>query len=116
MSRCWRLSLATTLTIFCVGIAVLALAPRRPAKLLPLDMQDAVVRLAREHISATEGWADGTYAVENTFVKDGDGYLVVNVIHEDDLKVRPTVAGGQKSLQLRVDPEKKRVVETLHFQ
>jgi hypothetical protein len=116
MSKAWRLLLATTLTILCVGIAVLAVVPRRSAALRPLDMQDPVVRLAKEHISASEGWGDGTYAVENTFVKDGDGFLIVNVIHEDDLKAPRRVPGGGKSLQLRVDPEKKRVVETLHFQ
>jgi hypothetical protein len=98
----------------CISIPALALMLRRHDAPPPAGMEDPADVVAREYITAKEGWPASAYTVENTHTWDGDGNLIVNVIHKDDLT--GLTVGGGKSLVLHIDLEKRRVAEILHFQ
>jgi hypothetical protein len=84
--------------------------------LLPLPgTADPAAVVAREYVTANEGWPATAYTVENRRTWDNEGNLIVNVVHEDDLK-SPMVRGGGKSLELHIDMGKGRVAKVLHFQ
>jgi hypothetical protein len=87
---------------------------RHQGSLTSGDAEDPAAVVAREYVTAKEGWPASAYTVENTHTQDNEGNLVVNVIHQDDLK--GSVRGGGKSVELHISLEKRRVVKELHFQ
>ena len=99
----------------CSGILALALVLRRPGtQRSPRAQDDPAAVVAREYVTAKEGWPASAYTVENTHARDDEGHLIVNVVHKDDLN--SLTVGGGKSLELHIDVEKWRVAKVLHFQ
>jgi hypothetical protein len=113
MSKHWRLWLGVALAA-CVGVALLAFCLRGPARPGSGSSENLAVQVAREYVAANESWPESDYTVEDTHTRDSDGYLVIHVIHKDDLKGQ-TVGGG-KSFELHIDLGKRRVAKILHFQ
>ena len=107
------LMLALTALVGC-ALVVAWLSHSRPNPNEATRPEDPVSRAVREHVLASDGWSPDVYTVENTNRRDEKGNLIVNVIHRDD---RDAVTPGDgKSLQLRLDPQTYRIIETLHFQ
>jgi hypothetical protein len=99
----------------CFSISALALMLRHPDTPPFTGTEDPAAVVAREYVAAKEGWPASAYTVENRHTRDNEGNLIVNVVHEDDLK-NPMVVGGGKSLELHIDMGKRRVAKVLHFQ
>jgi hypothetical protein len=112
--RLFLLAAAGISLAVCSSIPLLALILRRPSSPRSAGAQDPAAVVAREYITAEEGWPASAYTVEDTHTRDGEGNLIVNVIHEDDRKT--LTPGGGKSVQLHVDMGKRRVVKVLHSQ
>ena len=113
--RLWiLLGVAVISLAVCFSIPALALLLWRAGTLWPIGGPDPAAVVARDYATEKEGWPESDYTVENTHRWDNEGNLIVNVIHNDDLK--SPMAGGGKSVELHIDMGKRRVATVLHFQ
>jgi hypothetical protein len=113
MKQRWRLWLLVGLAA-CIGIAILVAALHQFASLPSRSSDDLPSSVARDYIAEKEGWPDAAYTVENTWRRDDEGNVIVNVVHKEDLKSHSV--GGGKSLEMHIDLQRKEVVKVLHFQ
>ncbi len=112
MTKSRRLWLVAA-SVIGVGVA-LALVMRHAGTPNAVGRENRATAVAREYVTAKEGWPATSYVIENTGELDANGNLIVNVIHEDDTK--GDYVGGGKSVQLHIDIGRRQVVKVLHFQ
>jgi hypothetical protein len=75
-----------------------------------------IATIVHEYIRTLKGWGDDDYEIDTNFKQEGSQFYLITVVHKDDLRGSGTVAGGGKSVELRVDATQKKVVRELRFQ
>jgi hypothetical protein len=83
---------------------------------LTSSQQERTVQLAQDYVRAAKQWPESDYHVEVRRL-EGDPaspVVIVDAVHHDDLT--PGRRGSNKSVQLHIDPNGRRVLKELAYQ